>query len=66
MEEFSEIIETWRVREKWYRVYQIGNIQSYIDVYRILILSLKDLPEIDRLVKFVYGLKPLIKSEVER
>ena len=61
MEEFSEINETWRVREKWYQVHQIGSIQSYIDVYRTLMLSLKDLPKIDRLVKFVYRLKPHIR-----
>jgi hypothetical protein len=29
-------------------------------------LSLKDLPKIDRLVKFVYRLKPHIKNEVEK
>jgi hypothetical protein len=66
MEEFSEINETWRVQEKWYLLYQIGSIRSYICIYCTLILSLKDLSEIDRLIKSVYGLKPHIKSEVEK
>ena len=66
MEEFSEINEIWRVQEKWYLLHQIGSLQSYIYVYCISILSLKDLSEIDWLIKFVYRLKPHIKSEVEK
>lgn len=66
IEELSEINETWRIQDEWYCVHQIGSIWSYIDVYYVLMLSLKDLPKIYHLVKFDHELKPYIKSDVEK
>jgi hypothetical protein len=54
-------------REKFYSIRQSGDLREYVREFRLLMIELPELPEADKVFKFVSGLKqPMRKELVEK
>lgn len=59
----SNVKELARVRLETVR--QSGDVRTYVSLFRTTCLDIPDIPEIEKLVRFVNGLKPHIRREIK-
>ena len=64
LEHYSLLDDTKVARAELRKLKQCGAIQDYITAFNNIVLSLPELPEVDQVHAFVYGLKPYIRKFV--